>query len=722
MIKPIFAIFLAVSAGLFSSPAAARSVAVTSGEHDGFTRIVLNFGAQVDWAFGRVLDGYRFRPLNQTADYDLSAIFNRIGKTRLASISQNPQTFELDIGFACACHAIPFEFRPGIIVIDLRDGPPPRASSFERELPDLVTPAAANIVVADPMPEGVAGGYNWLDRFKSDSPAPPAPAPSVAPSTIPDLQPLREQLLRQLSRGASDGVIDLALPKLPETLAPKAEIPAARVALGAMDKVNVQAARAPQQPIGSQGTVCIGAENLAFADWGGEGAAAAQLLTQDMAALLGEFDLPNPETVARAVQARLYLGFGQEARQLLEAFPTDSQAQPIWRGLSFLLDGDVDPNSPFMGMAACDTPAALWAVLADSSLTSTTQVNANAVILAFNRLPPHLRKWVGPRLMDRFLALKDETTASILRDAIVRASGQMPAELPISEARLDLAKGDPKAAEAHLDDAAMGANIPAATALITRVEARISQDLPIDAQTVASLSALQSELAQTPIGPDIRRALIHAEAASGNFETAFAKLAAMPDEAPVVWRALANLAEDSDLLVFAVPAPSPAPTGLAPATISTLARRLLDLGLPEPALAWQNAQPFGDKVLLAQTYLALRNAPAALAALQGQSGPEALQLASEAHRILGDHAQSAQLLAQLQQDQSRLAALARAKDWKSLAQGPQSIWSQVAEKLEPAPAPQAEGLGLLAAGQAVAASSATTRQEIEALLSQTLPR
>ncbi|MFN3607031.1 MAG: hypothetical protein ACK4SS_07535, partial [Cypionkella sp.] len=215
MIKPAFAIFIAwvgmaVAGTVLAQPAFARPVEVTSGEHDGFTRVVLNFGAALDWTFGRVLDGSRFRPANVAAEYDLDPVFDRIGTSRLAAIAQNPSTSELDIGFACACHAIAFEFRPGIIVIDLRDGPPPKGSSFENALPDIV-PAAPN---APPKPEPTIAAtapqavpYNWLDRFSADantaSAAPPHSASiSPAPSSNPDLQPLREQLLRQLSRGA----------------------------------------------------------------------------------------------------------------------------------------------------------------------------------------------------------------------------------------------------------------------------------------------------------------------------------------------------------------------------------------------------------------------------------------------------------------------------------------------------------------------------------------
>ena len=119
----------------------AGPVAVTSGEHDGFTRLVFDFGAPVEWQVGRSADGYEVAITGATPAYDLRGIFQLIGRSRLAAIWPDPQTGNLRIGIACACHALPFEFRPGIVVIDLRDGPPPRGSSFELSLAGGTAPA-----------------------------------------------------------------------------------------------------------------------------------------------------------------------------------------------------------------------------------------------------------------------------------------------------------------------------------------------------------------------------------------------------------------------------------------------------------------------------------------------------------------------------------------------------------------------------------------------------
>lgn len=718
MIKRALVLFL-----LWASPAFAAPVEVTTGEHDGFTRVVLNFGAQTDWEFGRVLDGYRFRPKGKAAEYDLAPVFDRIGKTRLAAISANAETGELDIGFACACHAIAFEFRPGIIVIDLRDGAPPKGSSFEESLPE----GTRAITAPKPLPRPktqtalpAAPPYNWLDRF-AGAKMPEKPSLSPLPSSKPDLQPLRDQLLRQLSRGASEGVIDLSIPKPDGPIPPKAEVEAARVALGEMKGVVSTTVRTPDAPIGADGAQCMENAALSLVDWGAQGDAST-LLSQDMAALVGEFDRPDPAVVARAAQTRIYLGFGTEARLILTAFPDAAENAAILQGLSYIVDGEADPTLAFQGQGRCETAAALWAALSDPDITQGEQLDSKAAVLAFSRLPDHLRQTLGPRLIDRFLDLEDETSATSIRNMIFWGDDPTSSEIALAEAKIELAKGDPAKAEAHLDATKDGATETSAEAQITRVAARIAQGLPVDAGTVSALAALQSEMVDTPLAPDIAIALIHAKAASGDFAGAFESLGDYPAEAAVVWRILSSLGDDSTLLTYAVPPPAAPIAGLGPETVSAIAGRILGLGLPDVALGWMQAGGPGSGADLAQIHLARRDGRAALQALENITDATANPLRAQAHSLLGQHQEAAQELIPVS-DQASIPELIRAKDWQSLADIPTSQWSALSQDVTAPPDQPKDGVdtfGPLARGLALADQSAQTRAKVEKLL-ETVP-
>ncbi len=84
----------------------------------------------VKWALGRTEDGYELGLPASVTSFDLTRAFEKIPRNRLAALWQDPQTGRLRFSLACACHAFAFEFRPDIVVIDIRSGPAPAESAF----------------------------------------------------------------------------------------------------------------------------------------------------------------------------------------------------------------------------------------------------------------------------------------------------------------------------------------------------------------------------------------------------------------------------------------------------------------------------------------------------------------------------------------------------------------------------------------------------------------
>ena len=126
----ILALFFPVMTG-------AAPIVVTSGEHDGFTRLVFSSATPLNWQLGATEDGYTLRVAGDGLTFDLADAFRIIGESRLAVLDpfrETPTEAELRIVLNCACHARPFNFRPGVLVVDLRDGPPPPESSHEQPL------------------------------------------------------------------------------------------------------------------------------------------------------------------------------------------------------------------------------------------------------------------------------------------------------------------------------------------------------------------------------------------------------------------------------------------------------------------------------------------------------------------------------------------------------------------------------------------------------------
>lgn len=721
----------------FAGPSLADPVRVTSGEHDGFTRLVFDYGSPVDWQVGRSADGYQLRLAGGIATYDLTDAFKLIGTSRLAAIWAAPDSGHLHIGLACACHAIPFEFRPGIVVIDLKDGPPPKGSSFETALDgSTALPLAATAptrprqrpepLVRPDLPDPVMS-YDWTaDAYaalRGQGRSPPAQIPQVTDALRPPdpgLQPLRDQILHQMSRGAAQGVVDMAQPDGRMIDLPEADFPLAQIRIGeAATSVNRKDG-AVTGDLGAQGTVCIAPDVLDLAGWGDEARLLVDQMATSRASLSGEFDRPDPDAVAQAVKLQLFLGFGAEARQMIAAFALRQDETPVWRALSFVIDGQPDPDGLFRGQTACAGPAALWSLLDDTTLTQGDPIDSGSVRLAFAALPLHLRRLIAPPLTERLLAVGEEEAARALSAAITRAPGAPGAAVNLMEAGLDLHAGNPAQAEQIAAKILEDPGPNQAEALIALTEARTSQNLPMTPEIALALQSHLASHSGTGLEPRLQEALILADAASGNFSAAFEGLRAHPSRGADVWAMAASLAPDNVFLTFAVLDPATAPPLVPDETAAAIARRLSGLGLGTAASKWLLSVSDPDPLLTAEAALNRADGRAALVPLAGVEGeiPKALKL--QALALLGEDRLRADILQASGDLPAASAALARAGEWERLALTGEEPWKSLAARLPETPGEPVGAMalasGTLARGHELAAAGVATRAAIDALL------
>jgi hypothetical protein len=310
---------------VLAAGAQAQPVAVRSGEHSDFTRLVVAVGPDSAWALGRTAGGYAVRIDGIRDGFDTARVFDLIPRRRVADIAGDGDTLALTLG--CDCHALAFALPSGPVVIDIRDGPPPPGSPFEAPLdPPAAQPAvlplpreaqrlaedrqpyrellwalgkeAAGQTAAPgprralvPPPPAVAAGGT------SDGPAPvtetvpatpdPAPAPAAATVTAPD-------------RPAPAPAAAISPPAvLPDTVPPDATLPDARI-LAAEQALILQLGRAA-----TQGLVVPQLPPAPPAPSGGETDATTAAMPPDIAidaetsydrAVAGSADAPRPVT------------------------------------------------------------------------------------------------------------------------------------------------------------------------------------------------------------------------------------------------------------------------------------------------------------------------------------------------------------------------------------------------------------------------------------------
>ena len=121
---------VALSVALPAGPALAERVLIRSGEHAGFSRIVLDLREPSEWQLGRTEDGYSLLLERAGVTFDIDRVFRMIPRTRIADLTVE-RTGNLAIRVGCDCHANAFVTERGALVIDVADGAAPPGSRFE---------------------------------------------------------------------------------------------------------------------------------------------------------------------------------------------------------------------------------------------------------------------------------------------------------------------------------------------------------------------------------------------------------------------------------------------------------------------------------------------------------------------------------------------------------------------------------------------------------------
>ncbi len=699
-----------------SAPAFAETARVYSGEHDDFTRLVVELPDAADWTVGKTAMGYTFAArTDQQPTFDLSEVWDRIPKSRLQALRADPESGALQLTLACQCHVFPFEYRPGVIVLDIKPGPAPVQSAFE--LP--FDTAATDAVALPPATAKPAEDYDWLDLART-----PDDAASVA-TDLPlrtgaaSLAPLRVELLEEISRAAARGVIDMVLPGKPPDVpaVDNGELPWTQIRIGPPPDSNIPGIAADAGELMPDGGACTSDDVLALPEWGA-GKLPHDLMVEARAGLFGEFDVVDPGAVVHAVHLHLFLGFGAEAAQYLGMLTENDQPEEYALLLSMarLVDGDPDPQSPFLDMLACDGAAALWAALAHSELPPGQKVNTDAVVRTFLGLPTHLRTSLGPLLAEKLQEHDDPEAARMVRNAVERTPYTPAATVDLLDASADLHAGRTDAALAHAQDAAAEVG-SGPDEIIALVEAHFHEAQPLSPEIATALQAFQEEVGAPESRADLLRALALAQVLSGQTDDGFATALQHRLEVSDLYQVTYQLADDDAFLRHAILPDDAKAARVKPDVELGMASRLLDLGFADAALVWLDPVTPDDDAdrrrIAAKAELARGDARRAVALLAGLADPSDEGLRAKALVQLGALADAriAYLAAGLPAEAQRLTIWEG--NWQGMQADDAPLWSAAAAAVTPDPVLDD---GPLARGAALLEDAAAARGAVNALL------
>lgn len=671
--KPVLLYALAIAVlALTVPPARAETARVRAGEHADFSRIVIEGAADKGWSLQRSSKGYMFRAAKRATEYDLSGVFRYIRRDRVAGLAaENDGVLELALG--CDCHASAFETPSGAVVIDISAGAAPPESPFEtpdkaesapaaKSRPSTWQPEPLTPPEADPLlPVYWSGDGPTLAHpaasTTADTPAAAtheeAPAPSSA-SDDPPANEIREALVGELSRAAAQGLIKFETPAEPEP--PPAPAPAAtepaqpapadetsiplRIETS-IDRDSLLPGGAA--PLSAEGRICPDDTTFAVAEWGDETPPADQIASLRQG-LVGEFDRPDQEQVITLARLYVHLGFGAEARAALDSFSVDETAAPWLRTVASIVDGEEYAPPALSEFTSCDGDVALWALLGSRGTPARSDISNGAVARAFSALPLHLRRSLGPTLVERLVAAGDTETAHAVRAAILRAGPDGSASIELADAELALAEGDEPAAQQDLDALASGGSADAPQALLRAIRLRLDRGEAVPPVLAENAAALAFELRHEPRGPELAGLQVLALASTGDFSTAFAEEARWRDDFPeqlrgeVLLRLFAMLAKEADDWTFVEHyyRDRDRLLGSDPDVLLRLdlADRLADSGMDNEAgtmLKGEAAATARGRVILARLALNAGQTAHALGLLAGANGPEAAKIRAEAH-------------------------------------------------------------------------------------------
>ncbi|WP_170762729.1 hypothetical protein [Ruegeria lacuscaerulensis] len=618
--------------------AAAREVTVRSGEHDGYTRLVVQVPPDTGWVLKQSKNGAQLNVALDNVTFQTGSVFQRLTENRLATISQPKPGAALQMEFGCDCVASAFLFRKTMIVVDIAPGrfPPPLTS----DIPSPAQPKAS----LDVTPVTSA---RTLDL------------PALPLLTL-NAEGFEDQLAMRLLQGADRGIVDLNI----APVGPRASTANQSLLVPSGMEMNISVTSVlddlngllgPDIPQLEKKPPCISSAELGFDSWTDKRPFPEQT-AELRSGLYREFDVIDKANVLKLAKLYTYFGFGTEALKALELLGEHSaETDRISTIARVLDDSNLSGPNPFAGLQRCKSDAALWAALTEGRLQGGADLAA--IEQTFARLPVHLRRHVGPPLSDILVEAQEVEAARRVLRSVARVETQPSPSVEQAKAKVATAEGDAAQTEALLKDVitASDAALEAPMALARLVEKRWLERGAVSPQDIDLAESYTVEFRRSEIGPLMQRTHAVALSLGHEFDPALDLLADMPEDAESVEtlnRVVLILAERADDATFLRRVLSLSKThyqGLTTDTAITVADRLASLGFSKPALTLakrpQDTIRRNERARIRARAALLDKRPhQAMLELADDSSDEAVLLRAEAMRATGEFAVAGDLL------------------------------------------------------------------------------
>ncbi|SLN32058.1 hypothetical protein [Pseudooctadecabacter jejudonensis] len=667
--------------------ALADPVAIRSGEHDTFSRLVFSIEEGTDWRVMETDTGFALQLEDEVDGFAIEGVFDRIPRDRLLDLIPRSGS-RLDFLVTCNCQAEAFLWRPDRLVVDIVDGQNPIETLEAADAP--LEPALRTAMREDVaflpdllgLPNGLTLNATPLPTRDLTSSMVLADAPESA-SADQSLQTAEAALLEGLSRAATQGYLTPTNVTPPETsgsVSPADPEPSVvEETLAVSPSLGLDISTATDETLAGisralearEPQVCLDNETFDLASWADDRPFNVQLasLAEPLSGSFGQEPIAAHTSLA---QLYLHFGFGAEALLALRANSASSQTRVILAELAGLIDDYDGPYPKLSAQRNCASLGSFWGFLASGELPDD-DANLDYLMQGYFSIPQPLRGHLSARVADHFLSEgRPDLAEQVLQSANVP---DIKEESDVQAIRADLAEieGDVDRALALLREE-VRTNPHVTPQVVNQLLDLYQQHEIVPSEEDLLIAAgLAAEYRAGPMYLKLQVNEARGWVAKGEYERALALVTPLEDESAratvdFVFDKLASNGAASTFLqlVFAGPPPE-----LSGETRNAIAQRLIDLGFPRRALTVLDAPTSQDaaserRYLMAEAGIEAGEYIIALEAISGINSDRAKVLRASAFDHMGDF-ESALTEAPADPETSNGLGEFRAEAWERLA-------------------------------------------------------
>ena len=679
-----------------SAAASAQPITVRSGDHDGFTRVVLRLPENTSWQISEEPGLKTISLTRHEAGFDTARVFDIVPREFLVDVRAFPSRLELVL--SCACELNTFVERQRFLVLDILDGPP---------LTDETAAGSARFIPARP-----ASGFNFGDLLWSEFSASDdldSGSGQAEPTQLKDnasdkdnnsaemalIEETRQQLLAGLANAASRGIVQPSTPSLELATEDQQSATSTEIFDSSEETVvvvtpelgNIRITSSRDNPQAAQnvdlmtsGALCPSPGRVMVAQWGTDEPFHEQLALSRQA-LFSEIDRLNEQAAVDLTRLYIFFGFGAEAKQTLALSEDLAAAHPELMDLADVMENGFARNPRFIHrFSDCDSDLALWAAMAAQELPADQVLNEAAALRALAALPDHLQRFIAPALSKRLAEHGSLEAASIALRNIEWNNEQETHGQNMARATIEAESGNSDQAEALLEDVIEDNAEETPEAMMAFVESRLAEGETIPADVALLIETYAFERRESPIGQELQRTHVIASAYSGQFSKAFEALQSplIKDDPEFfsevqshVFSALSANADDIEFLDgFFTEFPDTA-AQLSTSSIEATTSRLLALGFTTeveqifrelPTDGMNNAL----RLIHAKALLELRQPEAASTVLSLVDTADSTALRAEALAQLGENREAFDLFQSVDANEDAMKSAWLANEWSEL--------------------------------------------------------